>query len=214
MSAPSSPRRTRVLGVLMIVLMVAVVAIVLRLGTVDQSLVGEAARVEASLTRQVPQRTPSPVPPEPARPAAAAKPAHSVQLVRSEAPKAATAPLKSIVPLPEGPDGPVDRRGPVRSRSPRELEILSYGFETLDEDLQECLSQWKELDPAKTPEVMIGFELDSSGLTRSFVENAEDLPFGPKTCLSNAVYGIDWSHIVEAPAKVTKRFTITPRDGG
>lgn len=110
---------------------------------------------------------------------------------------------------------PADRRGgPVNARTAHELEVLSYGFETLDEDLQDCLSQWAELDPTKAPEVMIGFELDSSGLTRSFVENAEDVPFGPKTCLANAVYGIDWSHIVEAPAEVTKRFTMTPRDGG
>lgn len=206
----------RVLGVLMIVLIVTVAAIVLGLRAVDQSLAGEAAQVEADRALRVREVTPIAAPaPPPAPPAATAKVTHTVELVRSEAPKTATAPLKSIAQPPEGPDGPVDRRGGAdRPRSVRELEALSFGMKTLDEDLQECLSQWKELDPDKTPEVTIGFYLDSSGLTESFVENADDLPFGPKTCLSNAVYGIDWSHIVEAPAKVTKRFTITPRDGG
>jgi hypothetical protein len=134
------------------------------------------------------------------------------ELTRPASPRA-EAP-KSIAQPPPGRAMPTDRRGGSNPRAQHELEILSYGFETLDEDLQACLDQWTALDPEKTPEVMIGFELDRSGLTRSFVENAEDVPFGPKTCLSNAVYGIDWSNIVEQPAKVTKRFTVTARDAG
>jgi hypothetical protein len=141
-----------------------------------------------------------------------APPPPRTELTRPASPRA-EAP-RSIAQPPPGRAQPTDRRGGSNPRAQHELETLSYGFETLDEDIQACLDQWTALDPEKTPEVMIGFELDRSGLTRSFVENAEDVPFGPRSCLSNAVYGLDWSNIVEQPAKVTKRFTVTARDAG
>ncbi len=156
----------------------------------------------------------SELPTTPPLPPRARKPGEPgrTELPRPSAPSAETP--KPLAQPPADRPMPVDRRGTTSPRAQHELEVLSYGFETLDEDLQACLDQWAALDPKKTPEVMLGFELEASGLTRSFVEGDDEVPFGPKTCLANAVYGIDWSHIVDHPAKVTKRFTITERDAG
>jgi hypothetical protein len=54
---------------------------------------------------------------------------------------------------------------------------------------------------------MLAFESDRDGLQRSWLEHDGGLPMGPANCFSNAVYGIDWSHIVDAPAKLSMRFS-------
>jgi hypothetical protein len=144
-------------------------------------------------------------------PAPALASAGRTELLRSPPPRP---PLRPIARLASERTLPVDRRDGAPPDAPRQLEVLSYAFETLDDDIRACLDQWTGLDPARTPEVLLGFELDRSGLTRSFVENADDIPFGPRTCLATAVYGLDWSNIVDEPVKVTKRFALGPPDAG
>lgn len=119
--------------------------------------------------------------------------------------------LKALTP-PEAPNGPVDKRGgPVTPESKRQMEMVSYAFETLEEDVEECLKQWPGDAPPQ--EVMLAFEIDKDGLQKSWLEHAGDVPFGPRTCLANAVYGLDWSKIVEQPAMLTQRYTLG-RDAG
>lgn len=112
------------------------------------------------------------------------------------------------IEAPRGEPGPIDKRENAGPNAAREMEILRYGFETLEEDVQDCLKEW-DAAPAN---VMIAFEIDASGLQRSWVEHDVEIPFGPRTCLSNAVYGLDWSKIVDQPAKLTQRFELGRRD--
>ncbi len=129
---------------------------------------------------------------------------------------AANAPApRSLVQLaPEAaPSGPTDRRANPGPDSKRQMEILRYGFETLDEDIEECLKQWDAVQPGQATEVMIAFDIDADGLQKSWLEHEGEIPFGPRTCLANAVYGLDWSHIVDHPAKLTNRFALG-RDAG
>lgn len=63
-----------------------------------------------------------------------------------------------------------------------------------------------------TTSVMIAFEIDAKGLQKSWLEHETDVPFGPRTCLANAVYGLDWSNIVDRPAMLTQRFELEKKD--
>jgi hypothetical protein len=54
---------------------------------------------------------------------------------------------------------------------------------------------------------MIGFDLDGKGLQKSWIQSDDEIPFGPRSCLANAVYGIDWSNIVDQPLEITHRYS-------
>lgn len=112
------------------------------------------------------------------------------------------------------PKPPTDKRTAPGARAQQELEILGYAFEALEEDVRECLSQWEALDAGATGEVMLVFQLDSKGLQKTWLDSAADVPFGPRSCISNAVYGLDWSNVVTEPAEVSQRFDLGAPDGG
>ncbi len=112
------------------------------------------------------------------------------------------------------PKPPTDKRAAPGARAPQELEILGYAFEALEEDVRECLSQWDALDAGATGEVMLVFQLDAKGLQKTWLDSAADVPFGPRSCISNAVYGLDWSNVVTEPAQVSQRFDLGAPDGG
>ena len=112
------------------------------------------------------------------------------------------------------PKPPTDKRAAPGARAQQELEILGYAFEALEEDVRECLSQWEALDAGATGEVMLVFQLDSKGLQKTWLDSAADVPFGPRSCISNAVYGLDWSNVVSEPAQVSQRFDLGAPDGG
>ncbi len=112
------------------------------------------------------------------------------------------------------PKPPLDKRAAPGARAPQELEILGYAFEALEEDVRECLSQWEALDAGATGEVMLLFDLDARGLQKTWLESAADVPFGPRSCISNAVYGLDWSNVVTEPAQVSQRFDLGAADAG
>lgn len=112
------------------------------------------------------------------------------------------------------PSGPVDRRGGSNPRATQELEMLRYAFDTLAEDVQTCLEQWGSLQPGEGGQVVISFEIDRDGLQKSWLEHDAGIPFGPRSCFANAVYGLDWSKIVENPAKMTMPFQLGHGDAG
>lgn len=112
------------------------------------------------------------------------------------------------------PKPPTDKRAAPGARAQQELEILGYAFEALEEDVRECLSQWEALDAGATGEVMLVFQLDSKGLQKTWLDSAADVPFGPRSCISNAVYGLDWANVVSEPAQVSERFELGAPDGG
>lgn len=106
--------------------------------------------------------------------------------------------------------GLVDKRGIKSADTARELEALNYGMETLDDDIEECLEQWKSTSSTISGKAMVGFQISPDGLTSAWLEGGEQIPFGPRTCIANAVYGIDWSRIVDHPAEITRRFELDP----
>lgn len=120
--------------------------------------------------------------------------------------------LRSVADLAEV-KLPKDRRRNPGPRAQQELEVLGYAFETLSEDVEDCLAQWDALDAGATGEVMLVFQIDKDGLQKSWVDSVVELPFGPKSCIANAVYGLDWAHVVDAPAEVSQRFELS-RDAG
>jgi hypothetical protein len=110
------------------------------------------------------------------------------------------------------PPGPEDKRGLTGARIAAEHESVAYATQTLHDDIKECLAEWRKIQPSAPGAVMLAFEIDRDGLQRSWLDYDGELPLGPASCFSNAVYGIDWSHIVDSPAKITMRFAA--RDGG
>jgi hypothetical protein len=104
--------------------------------------------------------------------------------------------------------GLVDKRGIKSTDTARELEALNYGMETLDDDIEECLEQWASTSSTISGKAMVGFQVSPDGLTSAWIDGAEQIPFGPRTCIANAVYGIDWSRIVDHPAEITRRYEL------
>jgi hypothetical protein len=100
-----------------------------------------------------------------------------------------------------------DRRAPGSpALAPQKIEALRYGLQSLDDDISDCLDQWPEV-PLTDGGVMIGFGIDAGGLHKSWVQSDAKIPFGPRTCLANAVYGIDWSNLTDEPAEITYRYS-------
>src|SRR5207253_6055692 len=136
-------------------------------------------------------------------------PAQAPALGGSPAPAPAPAPIK----ISQVAGQLRDRREHPGADAPSELEMIHAGLDTIAEDIEECLGEWSKEAGDAEGEVMLSFQLDESGLTDSWVLDRAELPFGVKTCFANAVYGVDWSHVVQKPAEVSQRFSVT-RDGG
>ena len=181
----------------------------------------EAPRAVALQAEPAPARVRAPEPPLPPPPAPSqhllVRPAAAADAGRAPAPAVAagTAPPPAS-PTTEAPaaapSGPIDRRERPGPRAGSEREALAYAFETVDGDVTACLDEWRKLEPDAPAQVMLAFEIDGDGLQRSWLEHDGGLPLGPATCFANAVYGVDWSHIVDHPAKLTMRFSVG--DGG
>jgi hypothetical protein len=144
------------------------------------------------------ERPPRPALPAPSPPA----PAATVAADAGQGPIAGADSPRAPAP----PDGPVDKRPQRGPNADSEHEKFRYATETLDEDVSACLAEWRKVEPVAPQQVMIAFELDRDGLQRSWLEYDGTLPLGQRSCFANAVYGIDWSHIVDSPAKATLRF--------
>ena len=46
-----------------------------------------------------------------------------------------------------------------------------------------------------------------------WVTDHDEVPFGPLTCFSGAVYDVDWSGITDSPVEVTFSFDLEPDEG-
>jgi len=120
---------------------------------------------------------------------------------------------RAVLDLAPGVKLPTDRRENPGPRAKAQLEILGYAFQTLREDVDDCLRQWQAMDAGATGEVMLVFQLDHDGLQKTWLEGAGQVPFGPKSCIANAVYGLDWSGVADEPVQVSQRFELDA-DGG
>lgn len=108
-----------------------------------------------------------------------------------------------------------DRRPNPGPNAAGEREQLGYALETLDDDVEACLSEWAKTGATEQGEVMLAIQLDRNGMQKAWAERDGGVPFGARSCLTNATWGIDWSHMVESPVEVTRRYALQPeKDAG
>lgn len=107
----------------------------------------------------------------------------------------------------------IDRRNDAGPNAPSEREQLCYAVETLDEDVEACLAEWSKSQVEVSGEVMLAVQIDPAGMKEAWVEREGEVPLGPRSCFANAAYGIDWSHMVDEPVKITRRYTFAADAG-
>jgi len=90
------------------------------------------------------------------------------------------------------------------------MASITAGMELVRDDITECLDAWYELTPDLEASVDLAFQLDSSGLQDAWVDDHDDVPFGPLTCFGGAVYEVDWSGMTSSPIEVTFTFDAEP----
>jgi hypothetical protein len=106
-----------------------------------------------------------------------------------------------------------DRRADAGPHAAREREAVGYALDTLDDDIESCLAEWRKSDTSMTGSLMLSIEIDPKGVQKAYVDVDGGVPLGPQSCFANAVYGIDWSHMVDSPAKITRPYSFD-QDGG
>lgn len=108
--------------------------------------------------------------------------------------------------------GPVDRReNPPADAEQVRAAILSR-MDAVRDDLSDCVGSWMALDPTLSGQVNVGFQIDATGLTDAWVADHTDVPMGPLSCFSSAVYGVDWTGVTLQPLEVTFPFVFSPDD--
>lgn len=182
----------------------------------------EATSAASSSTTSTSQRPdPSAAPPrrqetaQPPRHTETAAPLPARAALLRPSPPAQPEPARRRIVIAEQSGKLRDRRGNAGQDAPTELELIHAGLDTIQEDIEACLEQWAGADAEAEGKVLIGFQLDETGLTGSWVAEGEALPFGVKTCFASAVYGVDWSHIVKHPAEITNNYELSrPKPSG
>jgi hypothetical protein len=106
-----------------------------------------------------------------------------------------------------------DRRANPGPHAASEREAVGYALDTLDEDIEACLDQWRKTEVSLEGSLMLSIEIDPNGLQKAWIETDGGIPLGPQSCFANAVYGIDWSHMARSPAKITRPYDFA-EDGG
>ena len=79
------------------------------------------------------------------------------------------------------------------------------------DDIKTCLEGWWEQDPTLSGRVVISFDLTPDGLSDAWIEEHSDVPLGPLSCFSAAIYDQDWTGIVESDTTVTYPFVFENR---
>jgi hypothetical protein len=103
----------------------------------------------------------------------------------------------------------VDRReGPREPDAEEQRVALGAAMEAVEDDIEECLRAWSEVDPEIHGRVSLAFELDDKGLGKVWVQDHQEVPQGPMTCFASAIYGVDWSNITQKPIEISNHFVI------
>lgn len=107
-----------------------------------------------------------------------------------------------------------DRRAHPGPHAASERVAVGYALDTLDEDIQACLDQWRKTQTQLQGSLMLSIEINADGLQKAWIDTDGGVPLGPQSCFANAVYGIDWSHMAQEPAKITRPYSFVEEDGG
>jgi hypothetical protein len=106
--------------------------------------------------------------------------------------------------LERGGGLPRDRRPEAARNAPVNVVQIRERFREVDDAVERCLSRFAAEDPALAEGVMLAFTLDADGLQDVWIVDHENVSEGPLTCLSQAVYGVDWSGLTRDPLQVTR----------
>jgi hypothetical protein len=64
-------------------------------------------------------------------------------------------------------------------------------------EMTRCLNAWGQADVTFDGSVVLGFELGTEGLTEVWIEEVENVPGGPLTCLSATIWEAPWPAFAE-----------------
>ena len=103
----------------------------------------------------------------------------------------------------------MDKRGGPDDAAGRQLvDDIKAGMELVADDIEACIDDWAELNPGLNGRVDVGFRIGPEGLTEAWIVDHQDVPAGPLTCFSAAVWEVDWADITEEPLEVTFPFEV------
>lgn len=100
-------------------------------------------------------------------------------------------------------DGPVDRREGAHGSGNEVVRRIQERMDPVKDDIAECLGAWMEQDPDLEGKVLLDFQIGPGGLQDAWVEDHENVPLGPLTCFSSAVYAADWTGVTDEPLEIT-----------
>lgn len=126
----------------------------------------------------------------------------------TSAPASPTTPAEPAKPQ----DGPVDRREGAHGSGQEVVSDIQERMASVKDDISECLGAWMEQDPDLEGKVLLTFQIGPEGLQDAWVKDYEDVPFGPLSCFSSAVYAVDWTGVTDEPLEITWPIVFT-QDG-
>jgi hypothetical protein len=115
--------------------------------------------------------------------------------------------------LPKG-DGLVDRREDAGADWPNLKAELEKRMDEVRTSTAHCLDGWQKEDPSLAAGVVLAISVDEQGLADVWIQDRAEAPSGPLSCLSNAVYPIDWSGLTKEKMRLTVRIGYAPGDAG
>jgi len=208
-----SARQTTTLAILLLVLLL-LGRMVWLLDLMPASAV-PSAHVRPGAAPTAPAESPAPAAVDGATPAASPAERAEVRspLRRVRVPRPPQAPPPRTGPKLSEVGGLTDRRPDAPRDGAQVLAEIQAGMEELRDDITGCLNAWQVVTPDLEGSVGLAFQLSPGGLTDAWVTDHDEVPFGPLTCFSGAVYDVDWSGITDSPVEVTFSFDLEPDEG-
>jgi hypothetical protein len=115
--------------------------------------------------------------------------------------------------LPGG-GGLVDRRQDAGAEWPNLEAQLEKRIGEVRASTARCLDGWEKEDPSLDAGVVLAISVDEQGLREVWIKDRAEAPSGALSCLSNAVYPIDWSGLTKEAMLLTVKIRYAPLDGG
>jgi hypothetical protein len=115
--------------------------------------------------------------------------------------------------MPKG-DGLVDRRQDAGADWPNLKDELEKRIGEVRASAAHCLDSWEKEDPSLAAGVVLALSVDEQGLADVWIMDRAEAPSGPLSCLSSAVYPIDWGGLTKEKMRLTVRIQYAPVDAG
>ena len=117
-------------------------------------------------------------------------------------------PVPAAAPPPSA-SSPSDPSGEADEMAD-EMAAYQAGLKLASEDMSQCLGQWFALMPDLHGSVTIAFDLDKDGLQNVWIVDSGEVPAGPLSCMSAAIWSVDWSGITEQHAEIENTYSFGP----